>query len=47
MKQINPQQEKAILDLAQKYNIGVQDYVALQTMLEKLPVVEEKEEKKK
>ena len=46
MKQINPQQEKAILDLAQKYNIGVQDYVVLQNMLEKLPVVEEVEKKK-
>lgn len=46
MKQISEQQVKAILDLAQKYNVGVQEYIGLQNLFEKLPLVEVKEEKK-
>jgi len=46
MKQLNPEQEKAILELARKYNMGVQEYIALQNMLEKLPVIEEEKKSK-
>ena len=44
MKKISEQQISEILGLARKYNVGVNEYIALQNMLEKLPVVEEKEE---
>jgi len=46
MKQINPEQEKAILELARKYNVGVNEFIGLQNMLEKLPNVEEKTDDK-
>ncbi len=43
MKKLNKEQELAILELARKYNVGVNEYIGLQTMLEKLPVIEEPE----
>ena len=40
MKKINEAQTKAILDLLVKYNVGVQEYGAVQKMFQELPVVE-------
>jgi hypothetical protein len=39
MKKINEQQIKAILDLLVKYNVGVNEYIGLQNLFEKLPLV--------
>ena len=38
-KQINKEQELAILNLLQKYNVGIQEYSAVIKMFETLPVV--------
>ena len=47
MKKISDIQIKAIMDLLAKYNVGVNEYSAAQNLFDKLPVEEEKEEKKK
>jgi hypothetical protein len=43
MKKISEAQIKAVMDLLQKYNIGVADYIAVQTMFEKLEVIKSEE----
>jgi hypothetical protein len=47
MKKISEQQISEILGLSRKYNIGVNDFIALQTMLEKLPIIVEPNDSKK
>jgi hypothetical protein len=48
MKKINKEQESAILNLLQKYNVGVQEYSAVLKMFQDLPVVvEENQEEAK
>lgn len=44
MKTINEQQIQAIMQLLQKYNVGVNDYVAVEKMLKELPTNEVKSE---
>jgi len=46
MKKINEQQIKDIMALLQKYNVGVAEYIAVQTMFDKLEKVEIEEVKK-
>jgi hypothetical protein len=46
MKKITTEQCKAILDLLVKYNVGVNEYSAVQNLFEKLPVIEEKTDDK-
>jgi hypothetical protein len=46
IKEINEMQIQAVMNALQKANVGIQDYVAIQTMFQqlpsKLPKVEEK-----
>jgi hypothetical protein len=42
MKKITNEQCKAIMDLLAKYNVGVNEYSAVQNLFDKLPIVEEK-----
>lgn len=44
MKKISDEQVKQIMALLQKYNVGVQEFIAVQAMFEKLPAVEEQKE---
>jgi hypothetical protein len=46
MKKLNKEQELAILELVRKYNVGVNEYIALQNMLEKLPIIVEPNDSK-
>jgi len=46
MKKISEQQISEILGLARKYNVGVNEYIALQNMMEKLPIIVESNDSK-
>lgn len=41
MKKITQEQTKAVMNLLAKYNVGVQEYSAVEKMFSGLPVVEE------
>jgi len=41
MKQIKQEQIEAILTLLKNYNVGIKDFLAVQTLFEKLPEVKE------
>jgi hypothetical protein len=45
MKKISQEQIKAVLNLLVKYNIGVQEYAAVEKLFSELPVVEEVKER--
>ena len=45
MKNINDTQIKVVMDLLAKYNIGVQEYVAVEKLFKELPVNETLDEK--
>ena len=46
MKKINEEQLNAIINLLTKYNIGVNDFIAVQNLFKGLPDVESKTEPK-
>ncbi len=41
MKKIKQQEIQAIMEVLRKYNVGVNEFVAIQTMFEKLPEIKE------
>ena len=48
MKKISEENIKAVMSVMQKYNVGVQEFIAIQDMFAKLEVIQEqtKEETK-
>lgn len=44
MKKITEEQLRAILNLLSKYNVGIQEYVAVEKMFKELPANEVQEE---